>query len=139
MDARYRMPPGNDRSLTIYLSSQTFEYIEDGKVVISGHLSSGSPEHPTPSGTYRVLSKNLNKRSGSYTNYYDENTPMPYALQFFGAYYVHEGWLPGYADSHGCVRLSREDARLLFHRIQLGDPVLIKQQGVARPVSIRTT
>lgn len=138
MDSRYRMPTGKNRSLTIYLSSQTFEYVEDGKVVISGNISSGSPQYPTPSGTYRILSKNIKKRSGSYTNYFDENTPMPYALQFFGAYYIHEGWLPGYADSHGCVRLSREDARLLYHRIQLGDSVQIKQQGIAQPVSFNT-
>jgi lipoprotein-anchoring transpeptidase ErfK/SrfK len=139
MDPRYRMPPGNNRSLTIYLSSQTFEYVEDGKVVISGNISSGSPQYPTPTGTYRVLSKHVKKLSGSYTNYFDENTPMPYALQFVGAYYIHEGWLPGYADSHGCVRLSHEDARLLYQRIELGDSVQIKQQGVARPVSVNTS
>ena len=131
------MPLGNNRSLTVYLDSQTFEYVEDGQVVISGHVSSGSTEHPTPTGDYRVLSKSLKKRSGSYTNYFDENTPMPYAIQFFGAYFIHEGWLPGYADSHGCVRINRDDAKLLFHRIQTGDSVQIKRQGVARPSSLK--
>lgn len=136
-DPRHMMPLGNNRSLTVYLDSQTFEYVEDGQVVISGHVSSGSTEHPTPTGDYRVLSKSLKKRSGSYTNYFDENTPMPYAIQFFGAYFIHEGWLPGYADSHGCVRINRDDAKLLFHRIQTGDSVQIKRQGVARPSSLK--
>ncbi|WP_242464420.1 L,D-transpeptidase, partial [Thiococcus pfennigii] len=47
-------------------------------------------------------------------------------------YFIHEGWLPGYADSHGCVRLRYEDARLIFHRIRVGDPVRVRQRGVAR-------
>lgn len=131
-DLRYRLPPARHRALTIYLGSQTFEYVEDDRVVVSGKISSGNAEHPTPVGDFRVLSKDINKRSGKYTNYFDENTPMPYSLQFSGPYFVHEGWVPGYADSHGCVRLHYEDARLLFHRIKVGDRVLLKPQGSAR-------
>lgn len=131
-DLRYRLPPAQHRALTIYLGSQTFDYVEDDRVVVSGKISSGNAEHPTPTGDFRVLSKDINKRSGKYTNYFDENTPMPYSLQFSGPYFVHEGWVPGYADSHGCVRLHYEDARLLFHRIKVGDRVLLKPQGSAR-------
>jgi hypothetical protein len=70
--------------------------------------------------------------AGKYTNYFDQNTPMPYSLQFHGPYFIHEGWLPGHADSHGCVRLKYEDAKLLFSRVQVGDPVLIKREGRAQ-------
>lgn len=133
-DARYHLPRGESRALNIYLGSQTFEYLEDGQVLISGHISSGAKGHPTPAGAFRVLSKIKDKRSGKYTNGLDENTPMPYSLQFTGPYFVHEGWVPGYADSHGCVRLHYEDARLLYDRIRVGDPVLVKAQGAARPV-----
>ena len=48
-------------------------------------------------GKFQVLSKDKDKRSSKYTNYYDDNTPMPYSLQFHGPYFIHEGWLPGYA------------------------------------------
>lgn len=132
-DPRYAAPPARKRALNIYLGSQTFEYREDDRVFASGTISSGSPEHPTPAGSFRVLSKDEDKRSGKYTNYYDQNTPMPYALQFKGPYYIHEGWLPGHADSHGCVRLQYEDAKLLFSRVQVGDPVQVKHEGRARP------
>jgi lipoprotein-anchoring transpeptidase ErfK/SrfK len=131
-DLRYRLPPAQSRSLTIFLGSQTFEYVEDGRVVISGQVSSGNVEHPTPTGDFRVLSKDINKRSGKYTNYYNDNTPMPFSLQFTGPYFVHEGWVPGYADSHGCVRLHYEDAKLLFSRIKVGDRIQVKAQGGAR-------
>lgn len=131
-DPRYHVPPGQSRALTIYLGSQTFEYVEDDNVVASGPISSGSAEHPTPKGDFRVLSKIRDKRSGKYTNYFDQPTPMPYSLQFHGPYFVHEGWLPGYADSHGCVRLRYEDARLVYARIKVGDQVRVTGQGSAR-------
>lgn len=131
-DPRYALPQAQSRVLTIYLGSQTFEYVEDDRVVASGPISSGSSEHPTPIGSFRVLSKDKDKRSGKYTNYFDQNTPMPYSLQFLGPYFIHEGWLPGHADSHGCVRLSYEDARFLFSRMKVGDPVHVAAQGQAR-------
>lgn len=134
-DPRYAVPPARSRALTIYLDSQTFEYQEDGRVFASGPISSGSPEHPTPAGNFRILSKDEDKRSGKYTNYFDQNTPMPYSLQFHGPYFIHEGWLPGHADSHGCVRLKYEDAKLLFSRAKIGDTVLIKRAGRARPAN----
>lgn len=134
-DPRYRLPPAQKRSVTIFLDSQTFEYVEDGRVVASGPVSSGSAEHPTPTGAFRILSKDANKRSGSYTNYFNQPTPMPYSLRFSGPYFIHEGWLPGYADSHGCVRLRYEDARLLFHRVRVGDPVLVRRDGEARSIN----
>jgi lipoprotein-anchoring transpeptidase ErfK/SrfK len=131
-DHRYALSPAQSRGLTVFIDSQTFEYTEDGQVLVSGPVSSGTAKHPTPTGDYRVLSKDVDKRSGKYTNEINEPTPMPYSLQFRGPYFVHEGWVPGYPDSHGCVRLRYEDARLLFDRMQLGDPVLIRQAGVAR-------
>lgn len=124
-DPRYDLPEADRRALTIFLDSQSFEYVEDERILIAGPLSSGAPEHPTPSGDFSVLSKQKNKRSGSYTNYFDQPTPMPYALQFRGPYYIHEGYLPGHAASHGCVRLAYEDAVLLYSRIRVGDPVRI--------------
>jgi lipoprotein-anchoring transpeptidase ErfK/SrfK len=132
-DARYHLPLAGKRALNIYLGSQTFEYLEDEQVFLSGPISSGTREHPTPAGDYKVLTKIKDKRSGKYTNGLDENTPMPYSLQFNGPYFVHEGWVPGYADSHGCVRLLYEDARLLYDRIRIGDPVRVKVAGTARP------
>jgi lipoprotein-anchoring transpeptidase ErfK/SrfK len=134
-DPRYALPSAQKRSLSIFLGSQTFEYIEDDQVVASGKVSTGTKEHPTPDGSFRVLSKDENKRSGKYTNYFNDNTPMPYSLQFHGPYFVHEGWVPGYADSHGCVRLYYEDARLIYARIKIGDPIYVKQEGVARTPS----
>jgi hypothetical protein len=118
-------PRPGPRKLVIHLNKQRFEYSEGGTVVHTGQVTSGSAEHPTPKGAYRVLSKDLDKRSGSYTNYFDMPTPMPYSLQFNGPYYVHEGWVAGQPESHGCVRLHYEDARFVYERMKVGDPITV--------------
>ena len=79
--------------------------------------------YPTPTGKFAVLGKEKDKVSSRYTNQLGMQAWMPYAIQFHGHYFLHEGWLPGYPDSHGCVRLGEKDARFLFEQMQLGDPV----------------
>lgn len=117
------LPSAEKRQLDILLGSQTFNYYEDDQLLWSGRISSGAAEHPTPKGRFSVTAKNKNKRSGSYTNYFDLATPMPYALQFSGPYWVHEGYVPNEPASHGCVRLRYEDAKFVYSRIRVGDPL----------------
>ncbi|QIK37925.1 L,D-transpeptidase [Caldichromatium japonicum] len=114
------------RQLVISLAQQRFVYREDGTLVRSGPVSSGAPGHSTPKGRFRVLSKDPEKVSSRYTNQLGMPAWMPYAIQFHGHYFLHEGWLPGHPDSHGCVRLHEADARFLFERLQPGDPILIR-------------
>jgi lipoprotein-anchoring transpeptidase ErfK/SrfK len=113
------------RSLTISLSDQAFEYKEEEAVVHAGPISSGKPGHPTPTGRFKVLSKNEHKVSSRYTNQLGMQAWMPYSIQFYGHYFLHEGWLPGHPDSHGCVRVGEQDARFLFERLKIGDPVVV--------------
>mgnify|MGYP001043930328 CR=1 FL=1 len=117
------LPSAEKRHLDILLGSQTFNYYEDDQLLWSGRISSGAAEHPTPRGSFSVTAKNKNKRSGSYTNYFDMATPMPYALQFSGPYWVHEGYVPNEPASHGCVRLRYEDAKFVYSRMRVGDPL----------------
>jgi len=111
------------RSVRIALGSQQFVYAEAGVPVRTGSISSGVPGHSTPTGHFAVLSKEQDKISSRYTNQLGMQAWMPYAIQFHGNYFLHEGWLPGYADSHGCVRLDEDDARFLFERLRIGDKV----------------
>jgi lipoprotein-anchoring transpeptidase ErfK/SrfK len=48
-----------------------------------------------------------------YSTKYD--SPMDHALNIGGDYYIHEGIVPGYAASHGCIRMFPLDARFLFY------------------------
>ncbi|WP_295453831.1 L,D-transpeptidase [uncultured Thiodictyon sp.] len=131
-DRRYQLPPARNREFTVFLGSQTFEYVEDGQVILSGPVSSGTVKNPTPIGEFRVLSKEIDKRSGTYRNDYNQPTPMPFSLRFYAGYFIHEAWVSDTPSSRGCIYLRHEDARLLFDRIQLGDRIVIKREGAAR-------
>ncbi|WP_462321166.1 L,D-transpeptidase [Halochromatium sp.] len=120
-----RLPSAEKRQLDIRLASQRFQYFEDDQLVWSGPISAGTAEHPTPKGDYHGQSKDRNKRSGSYTNSFDQPTPMPYSLQFRGPYFVHEGYVTGRPESHGCVRLRHADARFVYERMRVGDRVVV--------------
>jgi lipoprotein-anchoring transpeptidase ErfK/SrfK len=124
-NATSRTNTAKHRSLTISLGEQSFEYKEDESVVRSGPISSGKPGNPTPTGRFKVLSKDEHKVSSRYTNQLGMQAWMPYSIQFYGHYFLHEGWLPGHPDSHGCVRVAEKDARFLFERLRIGDPVLV--------------
>ncbi|MCK7583122.1 MAG: L,D-transpeptidase [Chromatiales bacterium] len=124
-DVASRTNTAKRRALTISLGDQAFEYKEDEAVVRSGPISSGKPGNPTPTGRFKVLSKDEHKVSSRYTNQLGMQAWMPYSIQFYGHYFLHEGWLPGYPDSHGCVRVGEKDARFLFERLRIGDPVLV--------------
>lgn len=119
------LPAAHSRALRLYLGSQTFDYFEDGELFLSGPIASGKTDSPTPTGSFSVLSKDKDKESSKYTNEVGTPAWMPYSLQFYGDYFVHEGWLPGYPASHGCIRVDHYDARLLFERMRLGDPVTV--------------
>ncbi|MFB1490020.1 MULTISPECIES: L,D-transpeptidase [unclassified Thiocapsa] len=113
------------RALTIQIGSQSFVYAEGDQVVRTGPISSGREGHRTPRGTFSVLSKEKDKVSSRYTNQLGWQAWMPYAIQFYGHYFLHEGWLPGYPDSAGCVRVGEKDARFLFERMKIGDLVSV--------------
>jgi hypothetical protein len=44
-----------------------------------------------------------------------DNAPMDHALNIGGNYFIHEGIVPGYPASHGCIRLFPLHARFLFY------------------------
>jgi hypothetical protein len=49
-----------------------------------------------------------------------DEAPMDHALNIGSNYFIHEGIVPGYPASHGCVRIFPLDARFLFY--QWGKP-----------------
>ncbi len=114
------------RALRLSIEGQQFTYLEDGEVVRTGPISSGAEGSPTPTGNFSVLSKDKDKVSSRYTNQLGMQAWMPYAIQFNGHYFLHEGWLPGHPDSRGCVRLGEKDARFLFETLQIGDEVVVE-------------
>jgi L,D-transpeptidase catalytic domain len=84
-------------------------------------VSTGRPGHETPTGVFTILQKDKDHRSTIY-----DSAPMPYMERLtWGGVALHAGGLPGYPESHGCVHLPSEFARLLFETTSTGMTVVI--------------
>jgi lipoprotein-anchoring transpeptidase ErfK/SrfK len=94
-------------------------YVFRGELLIgAASVSSGKADKATPTGSFQILEKDEDHRS----NLYDAAMPFMMRLTWDGIA-LHTGRNPGYAASHGCVRLPDGFARALFGIIQKGDVV----------------
>jgi len=51
---------------------------------------------------------------------------MPNFMRFNGGVGMHTGNLPGYAASHGCVRMPNYMAEKFYENAKLGTPVIVE-------------
>jgi lipoprotein-anchoring transpeptidase ErfK/SrfK len=91
-------------------------YIYRGATLIGvTTVSTGMAGHRTPTGRYPIMEKHRTHFSSIYNN-----APMPFMQRLtMGGIALHAGQIPGYAASHGCVRLPYEMARNLFGATQV--------------------
>src|SRR5262249_38501288 len=81
----------------------------DGIRIARSSVSTGRPGHPTPTGVFTILEKEPRHVSTIY-----KGAEMPYMERItWGGIALHAGDLPGYPDSHGCIRLPLEFSKLL--------------------------
>ncbi len=88
----------------------------DGTDFSTWPVSTARRGYRTPTGSYKPYS--LERMH--YSKLYDY-TPMPYSIFFHGGYAIHgttETRNLGRPVSHGCVRLSPDNARSLFELVQ---------------------
>lgn len=103
-------------AVLIQLSRQTMSVAVDGADLATWPVSTARRGYRTPVGRYRPYS--LERMH--YSRLYDD-TPMPYSMFFRGGYAIHgttDVRNLGRAVSHGCVRLSPDNARSLFELVQ---------------------
>lgn len=93
-------------------SDQEMTVLQAGRRLYSWPVSTGASGYDTPVGTYQPTWFSRNHRSRQYNN-----APMPFAIFFYNGYAIHatfDTWALGRRASHGCVRLSPENARELY-------------------------
>jgi len=56
-----------------------------------------------------------------------DGAQMPYCMHLNGGYARHEGYVPCYAASHGCIRLPKRMAEHFFDTSREGTPVIVKE------------
>ena len=127
------------------LSSQTAAVYRNGVRIAATTVSTGKPGHETPTGVFTILQKDPNHHSSKYNN-----APMLFQERLtWDGVALHAGGLPGYPESHGCVHLPLEFAKLLFGITHLGGTVIVAGQagkpgmipdpGVLAPTNTGTT
>ncbi|NWP65703.1 L,D-transpeptidase family protein, partial [Escherichia coli] len=91
----------------------------------------GTTGRETPAGVFAVVEKDKDHRS---TMYDDAEMPNMQRITWNGIA-LHGGPLPGYAASHGCVRMPYGFAEKLFDKTRIGMRVIISPND-AVPVDI---
>ena len=101
-------------------TQQVTLYDADGWI-LRAPVSTGVKGRETPAGIFALLEKNKDHRSNMYD---DAEMPNMQRLTWNGIA-LHGGPLPGYAASHGCVRMPYGFAEKLFDKTRLGMRVII--------------
>jgi hypothetical protein len=107
--------------MVVSITEQRAYVYRNGVLIGATTVSTGRPGHATPIGVFTVLQKQKEHRSTIY-----DGAPMPYMERLtWGGVALHAGGLPGYPESHGCIHLPSEFARLLFEVTSDGMTVVI--------------
>src|SRR5438067_13555490 len=103
------------------ITEQVAYVYRNGIRIARSSVSTGRPGHRTPTGVFTILEKEVHHTSSIY-----KGAEMPYMERVtWGGIALHAGDLPGYPDSHGCVRLPLEFSKLLFGVTMKGATVII--------------
>ncbi len=107
-------------------SQQVTLYDADGWI-LRAPVSTGVKGRETPAGVFAVVEKKIDHRSNMYD---DAWMPHMHRITWNGIA-LHGGPLPGYAASHGCVRLPFGFAEKLFDKTRIGMRVVIAPNDAA--------
>jgi lipoprotein-anchoring transpeptidase ErfK/SrfK len=135
-------------SIRIDLGEQMVYLYKGGELAGGSPISSGQEGYDTRPGRYRIIEKDIDHKSSIYGDYEDmegnvimtnidnrkdrrppgtrfEGAKMHYFMRIYGGVGMHKGYLPGYAASHGCIRLPGHMAERFFEAAPMGTPVVI--------------
>ena len=116
-----KVPEVQPRKVVVDLSAQRVTLYENGVATYSTRCSTGKSGYRTPTGEYVISDRNRHHTSSIY------GSSMPYFQRFsYSAFGLHQGYVPNYPASHGCIRLPYESARYLFGKLQVGDYAVIQ-------------
>ncbi|NRG19728.1 L,D-transpeptidase family protein [Rhizobiales bacterium] len=113
--------------LVVSLGEQRIDVYRGTTLVESSKISSGKSGYSTPTGIFSILEK----RRRHFSNLYDD-APMPYMQRItWSGVALHQGYVPNYPASHGCIRLPGDFAPRLFGMTERGAHVLVMRDGAA--------
>jgi hypothetical protein len=105
----------------VSIKSQQVTFYDAEGWILRAPVSTGIKERETPAGVFAVIEKDKDHHS---TMYDDAWMPNMQRITWNGLA-LHGGPLPGYAASHGCVRMPFGFAEKLFDKTRIGMRVII--------------
>lgn len=134
--------------IVVDLRRQVAEFYRNNHVIGVAAISSGTEGRKTPAGEYKILERDIDHYSSSYGHIEDASgkvvnddatprSPVPPGCKYVPApmYFfmrltwdgigMHQGYLPGYPASHGCIRMDRNIVPKFYENSYLGMPVTV--------------
>src|SRR2546423_3814910 len=144
--------PGSPK-IVVSISDQKAYFYKGKNLVGESTVSTGKPGFGTPPGHYTVLSKDPTHVSTVFGDYVDDfgnvvksnidarkdprppgthydGARMPFAMFFRGGYAMHQGYVPPYAASHGCIRVPVGMAETFFNAAEVCTPGIVREEAV---------
>ena len=136
--------------IVVHLSEQKAYFYKGKHVIGETTVSTGKPGFSTPPGHYHIVSKDRDHVSSEFGDYIDDQgkivkgnidvrkdrrppgthfdgARMPYCMHFNGGYAMHQGYVPPYAASHGCIRIPKGMAEHFFDAAPEGTTIIVKE------------
>lgn len=134
--------------IVVDLRRQVAEFWRAGHIIGVAAISSGVENRKTPAGDYKILEKDIDHVSSLYGTVEDAAgnvvnidatpkshvppgcryvpAPMHYFMRLtYDGVGMHQGFLPGYPASHGCIRMDRNVVPKFYENAYLGMPVKV--------------
>jgi hypothetical protein len=119
--------PKGPLQMVVSIGQQHVTLYANGTRIAQARVSTGTPGHPTPTGVFSVIEKDRWHHSNLYGA-----APMFYMQRLtWSGVAMHEGPLPGFAASHGCIRMPTDFASRLWLITRLGVRVVVARNDPA--------
>ena len=111
---------GEPNRVEVSLAKQVLFLYENGSLLKILSVSSGTPETPTPTGTFRMFRSEPGWHTSALGRLYN-------AQYFVGGYAIHGSTsVPAEPASHGCVRIPMNSAEWFPERVTKGTQVFVQ-------------
>src|SRR5215470_16112774 len=111
----------------VSIKSQQVTFYDADGWILRAPVSTGVTGRETPAGVFTVIEKNKDH----YSTLYDDAWMPDMQRITWNGIALHGGPLPGYAASHGCVRMPYGFAEKLFDKTWIGMRVIISPNDAA--------
>ena len=126
-DAMAPREAGEPIMAIVSIKTQQVTFYDADGWILRAPVSTGVKERETPAGVFAVVEKDRDHRSTMY-----DDAWMPHMQRItWNGIALHGGPLPGYAASHGCVRMPFGFAEKLFDKTRIGMRVIISPNDAA--------